>query len=159
MKAGRSARPTPPWRREGRSDGKRHWRLCQDGQRQARPVWQDGGRLLAQGLRPEHPEESDGGHAGQATGIGRDQVIEAAARRCQEAVQQGAGQKGVLMAKLPPKKPKFGGKPKANKEYGGLPPKKTSDATRDFDQSQGNVETGFRQNTPRKATAASGFQA
>lgn len=71
------------------------------------------------------------------------------------------------MAKMPPKKPKFGGKPKAfskppnptaNKEYGGLPPKKASDATRDFDQSQGNVETGFKQNTPRKATAASGFQ-
>lgn len=71
------------------------------------------------------------------------------------------------MAKLPPKVPKFGGKPKAfskppdktaNKEYGGLPPKKASRATSDFDQSQGNVETGFKQNTPKKATAASGFQ-
>jgi hypothetical protein len=71
-------------------------------------------------------------------------------------------------SKLPSKKPKFGGKPKAfskppnptaNKEYGGLPPKKASDASSDFDQSQGNVERGFKQNTPRKATAASGFKA
>lgn len=65
------------------------------------------------------------------------------------------------MAKLPPKRPSFGGKPRAfnrppnkeaNKEYGGLVPKKASKATGDFDQSQGNRETGFIQNTERKAT-------
>ncbi len=78
----------------------------------------------------------------------------------------------MVKARMPkakqPQMAKFGGKPKAfskppnptaNKEYGGLPPKKVSDATRDLDPSQGNVETGFKQNTPRKATAATGFQA
>jgi len=62
-----------------------------------------------------------------------------------------------------PKLAKFGGKvktsthppnKKANEEYGMAPTKRVSDATLDYDASQGNRERGFIQNTPKKATGA-----
>lgn len=62
------------------------------------------------------------------------------------------------------KKPKFGGKPKTSskppnktaiKALGGMPPrKKAQDIQTSMDNSLGNVERGFIQNTPKKATAA-----
>jgi hypothetical protein len=61
-------------------------------------------------------------------------------------------------------KPKFGGKPKtanrppnkkANEMLGGAPHRqRAQDIQATMDKGLGNVETGFIQNTPKKATAA-----
>lgn len=64
---------------------------------------------------------------------------------------------GIPSMKAPRKGKKSFSRPpnkKANEEYGLPPRKKASDATLDYDASQGNVERGFIQRTPKKATGA-----
>lgn len=61
-------------------------------------------------------------------------------------------------------KPKFGGKPKTGSRppnkaavtaLGGMPPRKRAqDIQQSMDKGLGNRETGFIQNTPKKATGA-----